>query len=95
MLRTWKTETSNVSAMLVLSDESIVCCSSDQILAQYDNKYGTVLYEKQLRYWAGGLSEIKIGHQQCLALSFQIPETGKQRCTYFKNNLSYLFKMFK
>ena len=68
--------------MLVLSDESIVCCSSEQMLAQYNNINGTVLYKKQLEYWAGGLSEIKIGNQQCMALSFEIPGTGKERCIF-------------
>ena len=65
--------------MEVLSDESIVVCSSDGQLAQHNKQTGQVLYQKRLENWAGGIAEIKYGTKQCLALSFQVPEKDNKR----------------
>ena len=78
MLYTWHTNNLNITAMEVLSDESIVMCSSNGQLTRHNKQNGRVLYQKKLENWAGGLAEIGLGNQQCLALSFEIAEKDKE-----------------
>ena len=75
VLFSWNTGIFNIAAMEVLSDESIVLCGGEcSKLTHHNKQNGQVLYQKRLENWMGGLAEITIGQQQCLALSFEIPE---------------------
>ena len=85
MLYSWRADISNIAAMEVLSDESIVICHvHPPTLTHYSKQNGQVLYQKQLENWARGLAEIRKGNQQCVALSFENPEQDNKRYVGFK-----------
>ena len=81
VLHSWNANLSRLTAMEVLSDESIVLCGGNWgiELTHHNRKCGKVIYRKQLKNWAGGLTEVKYGNQHYLALSFKIPEEENKR----------------
>lgn len=65
----------NLYGMEILSDGSIVCCTSmnssdtNWSLVRYSIT-GEVMHKTELQHWAGGLAEVTLGGEKCLAVSF-------------------------